>query len=185
MIVLEGPDMIGKTTIARKLHARLPGLTTLKFGKEHSQWSPGQYKRVIQRNTVADRLHMSELVYGTVTRGGAYLTAEQYKQIDKMLFWAEGIVVVLWASDETYERLIELHHARGELYDAETCRKVNREFAKIGRMLRDTYRATYEGIPILADLQFEVRIEADGLITFADKAFIDRIVATYKDNSKL
>jgi DNA polymerase III delta prime subunit len=75
LVLIEGPDGVGKTTLARRL-AEEYGLGYLHFGipDEHPMLHWFRRLRDIDRPTVIDRLHLSEEVYGPVFRGGSQLS---------------------------------------------------------------------------------------------------------------
>lgn len=76
MIVIEGTDCVGKTTLARKLVERLNFFSDGKLGENWfyahlSSPSDGwdyywDYVRLMQQNIILDRFYMSELAYRTV-----------------------------------------------------------------------------------------------------------------------
>ncbi len=96
IIVLEGPDGSGKTTVAAHIQALHPSMTRLlKCGPPSDDVEPmDQYCDVIYEAarlhkdglTVAiDRLHVGELVYGPIMRGASRLTLGQARQLDRRL----------------------------------------------------------------------------------------------------
>lgn len=97
IVVLEGPDLGGKTTLARELMSRLVNAETLRQGPppsgvdilEHylrpiQRWC---YEPMLVRPTwlVLDRWHVGELFYGPLLRGHSLLTGQQADYIDMVL----------------------------------------------------------------------------------------------------
>ncbi len=99
IIVLEGPDCSGKTTLGQALHKEFNG----KFKYIHNSLDRGQlvwrnedgkiikkYKDLyhshidslrLHKNAIVDRLWPSELIYGNVFRGGTQYNVAQVKKI--------------------------------------------------------------------------------------------------------
>lgn len=76
VIILEGPDGAGKTTLARALHDRLPGSTILHFGppvdgdevREFQDNLRKIHLESIHSVVIVDRLFYSAIVYGLSLR---------------------------------------------------------------------------------------------------------------------
>ena len=96
VIVLEGPDGAGKTTVAQAISELCPGLyESLRCGPPSPDVEPfDQYSAVLDRAeeldhggkvVVIDRLHVGELVYGRVLRKRSRLSIEQAQEIDRRL----------------------------------------------------------------------------------------------------
>lgn len=86
IIVLEGADGTGKTTAAGKLK-RILNADVLHFGppERHPLYEYEIALQNITRNTVIDRLHWGELVYGPIYRGESKLSFAGKLHIDMML----------------------------------------------------------------------------------------------------
>jgi hypothetical protein len=97
IIVLEGPDLAGKTTIVRNLMSRLINAEMLRQGPPPSGVDILEhYLRPIQdwcyepmlvrpRWLILDRWHVGELIYGPLLRGQSQLTGQQADYIDMVL----------------------------------------------------------------------------------------------------
>jgi hypothetical protein len=97
IVVLEGVDGGGKTTLADTLQSRL------KMNYIHvTNPEPGENVfahhfdpvRGVKDNTVVDRLHWSDDVYGAVLRGGPGLTDQEFGFIDGYLASRGGVLVL-------------------------------------------------------------------------------------------
>ncbi len=101
LVIIEGADATGKTTLATsvfehlldagrpvcQLHAEAP--------KEHplDEYTAGLATRVKTHDVVLDRWHLGELVYGPLYRGRCGLTETQFAAVEEYLD-ALGAVVV-------------------------------------------------------------------------------------------
>lgn len=95
IIVLEGPDLAGKSTAARQFMADAPNRELLKKGPPGSGSILEQYLGPIDARhpelskdaitLVLDRWHIGELVYGPLLRGKSLLTRQQADYIDMVL----------------------------------------------------------------------------------------------------
>jgi hypothetical protein len=97
IIVLEGPDLAGKSTLARRLADRLINVEMLRQGPPPSGVDILEhYLRPIQdwcyeemlvrpRWLVLDRWHVGELIYGPLLRDKSQLTDQQADYIDMVL----------------------------------------------------------------------------------------------------
>lgn len=99
IVILEGPDAAGKTTLADFLDTRFSVVTNkpvlrLHFGKpEIKDWGAHNYgvacmlEYLSQETIIIDRFHWSELAYGRVIRKGSYFDENErtyYKLIEKL-----------------------------------------------------------------------------------------------------
>ncbi len=102
MIILEGIDGSGKTTIAEELKKN--GFKSHHFGYDDSNKSLEQkYLDVLKQDTsrmVMDRSFISELVYGPVLRGCSRLDREQVINLLKQYKKAGAVIVYLKANKE-------------------------------------------------------------------------------------
>lgn len=116
LIILEGPDGAGKTTLANRL-AELTGAKLLRKGpierdviSEYTldlQWyRPGQGEDV-----VCDRWHLGEEVYGPILRGGSTFDRATYHHVEKTLVTRGALLGVLMPPLKELVRRVE---ARGD-----------------------------------------------------------------------
>lgn len=104
MIIVEGPDGVGKTTFCKKLLDRLPAhiyshFTRLPEGFDY-HWG---YSDRVSRNIVQDRFHLSEVVYARARREESPLTPEMYRLVDAKLRLVGAVTVLVMADSELIE----------------------------------------------------------------------------------
>lgn len=144
MIVIEGPDLAGKTTLATALFKMISAESgrdpmvrhftkvTKTFDKF---WG---YKNCIQRDVILDRFHLSDVVYRAAQSERHDLTPFKYELIDAEITRVGGVVVVLVPSDELMEdRWNALPPSRTEMYSLEQNLKIRALFeitATLGRV---------------------------------------------------
>ena len=111
IIVIEGVDETGKTTLAEQL-VELTGATLLHFGPPEGHHPLDQYGLVIERHArgedlILDRFHWGELVYGPHYRGKSTLGREGFAWMEALLA-SRGAVTILMDGDpdKIYERVV-------------------------------------------------------------------------------
>jgi thymidylate kinase len=112
LIVIEGCDGSGKTTVANEL-VRLGWESGFRTRLSHCG-PPGknpfdEYTTIIDRYDgaellVCDRLHVGEWIYGPVLRGGSRITFNDLVYVEQMLDYFGAVKVMLDAPVEVLER---------------------------------------------------------------------------------
>lgn len=108
IIILEGPDGSGKTTLANKL-AKQTGYPIIHFTRptteEETQAMFDEYFKLVRKtkNAILDRCWYSEMVYGPVMRGVSHIAYPQMYALEEqlcrngaMLIYCTGPQGVLW-----------------------------------------------------------------------------------------
>lgn len=117
IVVLEGPDCAGKTTLAEALTANYG--TVRANGKppedeslfEHYAGQVALAAKVPSELTVFDRLHVGELIYGPLFRGRSALSTEEICLIEDQLDKAGAVKIRVDCSDGA---LLDRYHSRGD-----------------------------------------------------------------------
>jgi len=120
LIILEGVDGAGKTTLAEELAGRLDD--NLSFKLMHSgplkddplkeyEWRLRDYTPGTGQHVVCDRWHVGELVYGPLYRGSSKLTEPMRKHVEMYLDRLGAHKVVVSAPIATIQERLRL---RGE-----------------------------------------------------------------------
>lgn len=142
IIILEGPEAAGKTTLANKL-AIQTGFTLIHRDKpkseEEKQQMMDMYVKCIAdtdkgKGYIFDRCWYSEMVYGEIMRDKSYINIDQMYHLEDLLT-RKGAIIIHCTDD-----VAELWHRckiRGEDYitDIETLSKIKLGFDEL---LQDT-----------------------------------------------
>lgn len=151
MLIVEGTDNVGKTTLCHKL---------VKALEEHGPWIyshftrlpktwvyPDSYVPHIHRHVVRDRFHMSEITYlpcrGEVVQ---QLGHEEYRWLDGLCRVQGAFTVVILA---TTKFLLDHHESTGQMYNLDVHRCANRGFESI---------VNYMYAPYTPDFDYVIRI---------------------------
>lgn len=130
MLIIEGTDLVGKTSLVNVLVERL---------QKHGSWIPchltkppdnfraADYIPRMSLRVVQDRFHMSEVAYSRACNRESKLTPFEYSLIDARLRQLGGFTVVILGTDLCLEhRNQELD--REEMYGLNTIQAANLEF---------------------------------------------------------
>lgn len=135
MIIIEGTDLLGKTTLAnalvRKLNrAGLPHVYS-HFSKLADSWHIyHHYIPFIQRNVVMDRFYMSRCAYGQALKNQAVIDLDTYRMLDAKVRLVGGLHVLLTASDDYIRHNWDRYSSRGEMYNLDAVQSVNDTFMR-------------------------------------------------------
>jgi broad-specificity NMP kinase len=119
LVILDGTDGAGKTTLAEAISDRVGGATIVhrssKYTTPHMliEYSAplADYEPGAGRHMVLDRWHLSERVYGDLHRGGCRLSPVHWAAVDSLLDSLGAVVVIAHAPVPT---LAARALARGE-----------------------------------------------------------------------
>lgn len=129
MIIVEGTDLVGKTTLCKKL-ADMYALPYRHMSKPGDGfdfvWS---YQQAMERHTVQDRFHLGELAYGE-TIYGCRQTKEGLHLVEAYLARVGAVVIVVTASEEWLGRHLteEQFLRRDEMFTLGQVVRVNAYF---------------------------------------------------------
>ncbi len=131
MLILEGADLVGKTTLSELLLKELPKHIYGHFSKLpdgfEKYWG---YQPFITENVVMDRFHLSRQAYGSVTGDQERFTPTEMVMMQGALSRVGSYCAILTADEEVIiQRYEHMDSARQELYGLETILKVNRQYA--------------------------------------------------------
>ena len=116
IIILEGPDGSGKTTLANLLHKQT-GFTLLhrSYDTDKAPDLFNEYAQVLKagKNCIMDRGWYSELVYGPVMRGSSKISYPQMYELERLATKYGAIIIHCSAPEATlWKRCLR----RGEDY---------------------------------------------------------------------
>lgn len=128
MLIVEGPDGVGKTTLCKKLLKGLPGhvyahFTRLPPGFDY-HWG---YADRASRRVVQDRFHMSELAYAKARGERPMLDRHGYQLIDARLRLLGAVTVVVTASAE----LVASRWDNSQMYSLDATLAAAREYDRV------------------------------------------------------
>lgn len=184
MLIIEGPDLVGKTTLARELVRKITErghphvyhhLSRLPDSFDR-YWG---YYRLASPFVVQDRFHMSEPLYAWA-RGdepGKYgLTPERYRQVDGMLRLVGAFTVVLFAADPVI--LDQRFDKSREMYGLDLIRQVN--FAYRDVYLHRQWRGYYFDFDMLWGATLECPFPTDALKNEIVDRYCERLDSVWK-----
>lgn len=116
IIILEGPDGSGKTTLAEQLH-RQTGFMKLRRSQETDKVADlfKEYEQALKagKNCIMDRSWYSEMVYGPVMREGSAISYPQMYELERLAVKNGAIIIHCMAPETTlWKRCLR----RGEDY---------------------------------------------------------------------
>ena len=120
MIIVEGADNTGKSTLVRQLmelEPRLELMNRQRFKPERAETIGTSYLEALLKSDewgIADRMLASECIYGELFRSGCRMTPEEHFAILDVLNSVGAIVVHTDVSDET---VLANWNEREQLYD--------------------------------------------------------------------
>lgn len=133
MLIIEGCDLAGKTTLARECVKVLSGQHELPMMYGHLDKPPQRwdkywdYRSLVCRHTVMDRFHMSHIAYRAVDGEPHDLTPLTYAMVDAEITLQGGMVVLVLPIHATLRERWERKN-RDEMYGLEHVVRVNDVF---------------------------------------------------------
>lgn len=118
LVLIEGCDKCGKSTLARELYGRY-GVPIVKFSQPKGDPFV-EYMEFLQKHgqkrrghAILDRFYLGELVYGPIKRGGSAISEEQARAIEDYLKTLNAVGI--WASN-TEENVVSNFRKDGESF---------------------------------------------------------------------
>jgi hypothetical protein len=161
MIVVEGADNVGKSTLIQQLleaDSRLHVLKRERFQPKRGETIGQSYLNMLVGHEgepsvtfgVADRLLASECVYGKLFRGGCRMSDREHYLIKAMLLSHGAIVVHCDVSDDEVRRT---WHEREQLYDKDPLVIVRAYRRNIARIFHPIPVVRYDWTSPLAEIE--------------------------------
>lgn len=133
MLVIEGSDNLGKTTLAKKIvryvwdNDKYPCMYSWMTRPNQETFDFFEsYRMMINPYTVQDRFHLGAVAYHKDK-----LSMEQVRIIDNWIYDVGGMIVILYANDEDWYRKLIRNDTRGNLLADVTLCRANSVFKDI------------------------------------------------------
>lgn len=163
MFILEGADLVGKTTLAKRILER-PVMQHRGYTYAHLSRPPcgfdhyWDYIGMMNRHVVQDRFHMGELVYRSVLKQDTPLTPYMIRLIDAQLRLIGAYTVIVIATRDMIKARAK---QRAEPLDVEQIIRIN-----------DAYQLD---VTLQIDWAKKLYIDGDGATDF----MVDKLVEEY------
>lgn len=149
MLIVEGTDLVGKSTLCNELIRRLwllgYPIVYQHFGILPASWDYFEdYISFMNKRVCMDRFIMSEVVYGETSRSGSKISPMKYYELDGYLRVNQSVTVVIVADDSwlhaqyeclvdrsPYSDILRQTKKRKEYYGEEVILKANQGFIDI------------------------------------------------------
>jgi thymidylate kinase len=171
MLIIEGTDQLGKTTLCKKLLKDLSNHIFASFTRLPARFNYlTDYMHRASVRVVQDRFHMSEIAYA-YARGesSTMLTPERYRLVDAYLrLNACSFTVILYTSHDLSERWED----REEMYSVSVAARANDAFKQIAQHGHFKYgKHLYS-----PDVDITIDLRAD----YIDDDFVEQILIDYQ-----
>lgn len=182
MLIIEGSDCVGKTTLCNELLKRLNAagcaMIPQHFGLLPKDWGYyADYLPYMATHTVMDRFIMSEVVYGHTLRGGSPLTPEIYRLLDAHLRMLGAVTVVVVANDYWYRlQLKEKYGERRQVFDVDQVTRVNKGFMDL--VYRDDPVSTWV-LEYSVDFDYTYECNQGNGYPASNETFLSMVTQTY------
>jgi thymidylate kinase len=155
LVVLDGPDSVGKTTLAKAIEARHPGTKYIHmtYIKDDRSMFLANYRALLSAQSwiergflvVMDRGWISENIYAGIYRGGSGL-AHDVAGLDRVVMRLAGIYVICCPKvDECVRRHGVCHSMGREMYEPDE------RIGQVAQRYRDVYEGLHECMQLKAD----------------------------------
>lgn len=129
MLILEGADLVGKTTLQRELLTWLPEYVPAHYTKlSHYHDRFHHYLRAANPYAIQDRFHLSEIAYANV-RGDSTPLSQWLDILHSRLKYEYGAYVVLLIAKDN--DLFKKRWRQDEMYSLRDVERANGEFKKL------------------------------------------------------
>lgn len=138
MIILEGADCVGKTTLARKLSAQIAEIigetdpekcySHMSRPAESFDHVAGYLQNIGPR--AQDRYHLGAVVYGVMMSYGGAPNSAALRWIQTQLRYQGALVVVMYSDRDSLEARLRTN-TKAEMYDRQTILEVNDIYRRV------------------------------------------------------
>jgi hypothetical protein len=129
MIIIEGADHLGKTTLAKAVAEKL-GWKYFHHTKPRPKFSYfSEYLEQARPESVWDRYHLGAMVYGEwLGCHRTSLTPTRMGRISRFLQWQGAMIVIVYTSDHQWYENFLATDKKKEMFDVDTIMDANRCF---------------------------------------------------------
>lgn len=191
MLIVEGSDCVGKTSLCneliKQLNSRGYPVIPQHFGLLPSNWNYyDDYLPFMNTRTVMDRFIMSEVVYGHVIRNGTKLSPELYRRLDAHLRLQGSVTVVVTANDYWMRQQLDAKMAsRQEVFNADQIMTVNHAFYDFVNCRRDNDECPDWAIDYEPDCDFVYHINDGDTMPSSNIEFVEAIIAKFIERQEV
>lgn len=143
IIILEGSDKVGKTTLSKLLEARYESeVVHFSAPKKdpYREYMDFLDKADTKKNYVLDRFHVGEIVYGELYRGKSKVSVDQLWYLDLRLQAHQALLVHCFTDSDTVKRkFIEDNEESSRLEDVETILSMFKDAVTVSCLQRFDY----------------------------------------------
>lgn len=143
MLIIEGPDCVGKTTAARYI-AQKTGWAYKHMSKPGPDFDHFlDYMCLAGENAVWDRFHLGSLAYGiAITNEGQDQEFERLRAVTRLLDFFGVTTVIMYSSDRDWMLSTAEHDERDQMYDTGKIVAVNDVYRWMARdqYIKDGFR---------------------------------------------
>ena len=144
MLIVEGPDLVGKTTLCKELARVLNHEHGLPHDYAHlskrsvawqtfAETPVPLYLARAARHTVQDRFHMSDPIYACIRKDNGHIVPDDYALLDGMLRGKYGMMTVLMFDATDNCDVIRSRWRDGEMYNLQFVTLVNLEYRQLAK----------------------------------------------------
>lgn len=134
MLLLEGCDGVGKTTLAKRLVKELDGHIYAHFTRLPRDFDRyWGYRERMSTHVVQDRFHLSEIVYAYARGDESPLCPDTYRLVDAAVRQLAGFTVLITADDA----LIGKRWHGDQMFSLDLTLATNERYSKLGAFFTD------------------------------------------------
>lgn len=174
MLILEGPDMVGKTTIAKAIADAVPTAKYDKFGLPEADYQGlAPWLRRAGPNVICDRYWISEFIYGLVCRGKSNITPEMHFTMLQAMREIGANIQLICSHPLAYSLLLNKRYdpAR-EAFSAKQCEAVNEAYWELSN------GRSWEGYTMIVPMNV-VAAKPDGAISHMSPSWVRAVVDSW------
>jgi hypothetical protein len=174
MLIIEGTDLTGKTTLAKELVKRLCSQNEWHLYQHLTRPPAGwdyyeDYIKLMHPRSVWDRFHMGNLVYQEIDGTGTQHTPISYGMLDAHVRLQCGMVIVCIAAEDVIEAAWKRKPHGDEMFRLDILLKVNERYKQL------CHGEVHGWSPMIDFMHYNPDVNWPG----GDDAFMDRVVAIY------